>query len=71
MKTLDNYSSGMVPQKVSFALDSPHSLDCFWECEDGLWYRHPEYQIANFVFQELQYQRYNVVYTIITRAIRR
>ena len=71
MKNLDKYASGMAPHKFSFALDSLHSLACFWACGGGLWRRRPKYQIANFVFQDLQYQRDNGVSTMITRAIRR
>ena len=70
MKTLENYASGMAPHTFSFALDSLHSLACFWACEDGLWHRHNKYQIASFVFQDLQSQRYNGVSTIITIDIR-
>ena len=69
MKTLDNFASGMAPHKFSFALDSLLSFDYFWACEDGLWRRHPKSQIYSFVFQDLQYQRYNRVFTMINKSI--
>ena len=47
-----------------------HSLTCFWACEDGLWCRHPESQIASFMLQNLHYQRDNGFSTMTTRAIR-
>ena len=36
MKFLEKYLSGMAPQNNSFAMDSLHSLACFWACEDSL-----------------------------------
>ena len=53
MKTLEKYASGMALHKFSFALESLHSLDFFWACEDSLWRLHPEPQISSFVFQDL------------------
>ena len=60
----------MAPHNFSFALDSLHSLVCFWVCEDGIWRRNPTYQIASFLFQDLYSQRENVFYIMITRSIR-
>ena len=51
MKKLEKYASEMTLHKFSFALESLHSLACFWAYEDGLWRRHPKSQIANFVFK--------------------
>ena len=61
----------MDPQKKYFAIDSLHSLACFWQFKGGLWCHHPKYQIASFVFQDLHSHRYNGFFTIITRSIRR
>ena len=71
MTFLDKYASGMAPHIFSFSLDSLHSLAYFWACKYDLWRRHTNYQIDSFVFQGLQYNRENVVSTMISRAIRR
>ena len=70
MKNLEKYASGMAPHKFLFSLDSLHYLACFWTCEDGLWWLHPESQISRFVFQDLKSQRYNGASTMITIPIR-
>ena len=51
MNFLEKYASGMALPKFSFSMESIQSLACFWSCEDVLWHRHPEYQIASIVFQ--------------------
>ena len=57
-------------QKYS-ALDSLHYIDYLWACEDGLWYRHPEFKIAGFLFKDLKYQRESGVYIMITNTTSR
>ena len=57
--------------KFYFALDSLHSLYCFWEYEDGLWRHHPKLHIASFLFQDLQFQRDYILSKVITKSIRR
>ena len=61
----------MALHKFLFAVDSIHSLACFWVYEDGLWHRHTKSKINSFVFQDLQYQRDNGFSAMITRSIRR
>ena len=66
---MEKYLSWIAPTKFYFALDSIRSLDCLWACEDCLWRRHPEYQIASFVLQDLRSQRDSVVSKLTTNAI--
>ena len=70
MKTLEKYTSGMVPHNFSFALDSLNYLEYFWACEDGLRHRHSEFQISSFLFQDLQYHRDILVFKLITKTTR-
>ena len=70
MKTLEKYANGMAPHKFLFSLDSLHSLDCLWTCEDGLGWLHPKSQIASFVFQDLKSQMDNGASKMISRPIR-
>ena len=56
--------------QICFALDSLHSLACFWAYEYVLWRLHPKYQIDSFVFQDLHSQKENRVSTMTTKAIR-
>ena len=58
------------PAQIFISLDSLHSLACLWTCEDGIWRRHPESQIASFLFQDINSQRENGSSKMITRPIR-
>ena len=69
METLDKYASGMTLYKFSFAVDSLHSLDCLWACEDGIWRNSNKSHMGSFLFQDLHYQRDNGVSTMITKSI--
>ena len=65
MKVLEKYLSGMTLHKFYYDMDSLHSLACFWAWEDSLWRRHTKFQITSFVFQDMHYQRDNVVFRMI------